>query len=133
MAREDPILIPGEKVKETLRKFRETHFRMVSCFPCPYVGCFRRKDQPNKIEYFSLKKDILDEIVAHMVPETILTNVRDTFVLSSHGQYLTFAIVHDSYDGHAIRSLANEETIYPPTCRVMLYDTCIFPHQQATE
>ncbi|KAI0284236.1 FAT domain-containing protein [Russula aff. rugulosa BPL654] len=59
MAREDPILIPGEKVKETLRKFRETHFRM---------------DQPNKIEYFSLKKDILDEIVAHMVPETILTN-----------------------------------------------------------
>ncbi|KAH9999859.1 FAT domain-containing protein [Russula vinacea] len=57
MAREDPILIPGEKVKETLRKFREMHFRM-----------------PNKIEYFSLKKDILDEIVAHMVPETILTN-----------------------------------------------------------
>ncbi|KAH9045426.1 hypothetical protein EDB85DRAFT_2130014 [Lactarius pseudohatsudake] len=57
MAREDPILIPGEKVKETLRKFRETHYRM-----------------PNKIEYFSLKRDILDEIVAHMVPETILTN-----------------------------------------------------------
>jgi len=34
MAREDPILIPGEKVKETLRKFRETHFRMVSCLVC---------------------------------------------------------------------------------------------------
>ena len=34
MAREDPILIPGEKVKETLRKFREMHFRMVSCFVC---------------------------------------------------------------------------------------------------
>ncbi|KAI0268276.1 hypothetical protein BC834DRAFT_968481 [Gloeopeniophorella convolvens] len=55
MAREDPILIPGEKVKETLRKFREVHTRM-----------------PNKTEYFALKKDILDDIVAHMVPETIL-------------------------------------------------------------
>lgn len=34
MAREDPILIPGEKVKETLRKFREMHYRMVSYFTC---------------------------------------------------------------------------------------------------
>jgi hypothetical protein len=40
------------------------------------------KHQPNKIEYFSLKKDILDEIVAHMVPETILTNVRTNPLLS---------------------------------------------------
>ncbi len=38
MAREDPILIPGEKVKETLRKFRETQYRMVSCLTYPPVG-----------------------------------------------------------------------------------------------
>ena len=40
MAREDPILIPGEKVKETLRKFREMHFRMVSCVACLCVGSY---------------------------------------------------------------------------------------------
>ena len=66
-----------------------------------------------------------------MVPETILTNVRYTLLL--RGKYLMNVIVHDSYDGHAIRSLEDAETIYPPTCCVVLHDACIFPHQQATE
>ena len=54
-------------------------------------------------------------------------------IVLSHGQYLTYVTVHDSNDGHAVRSLANAETIYPPTCRVVFHDARIFPHQQATE
>ncbi|KAI0028299.1 FAT-domain-containing protein [Vararia minispora EC-137] len=54
-AREDPILIPGEKVKVILREFREEHKRM-----------------PDKTEYFNLKKEMFDEIQTHMVPDNVM-------------------------------------------------------------
>ncbi|KAI0068843.1 FAT-domain-containing protein [Artomyces pyxidatus] len=56
IAREDPILIPGEKCKLVFRDFRQENERM-----------------PNKTEYFALKKDVLDDIMTHMVPDTILS------------------------------------------------------------
>ncbi|KAI0053544.1 FAT-domain-containing protein [Auriscalpium vulgare] len=56
IAREDPVLIPGEKVKLVLREFKTTKGRM-----------------PNKTEYFTLKKDILDDIMTHMVPDSVLS------------------------------------------------------------
>ncbi|KAI0320805.1 FAT domain-containing protein [Amylostereum chailletii] len=56
IAREDPVLIPGEKIKMILREFQQEHGRM-----------------PTQVEYFVLKKDILEDIMAHMVPETVLS------------------------------------------------------------
>jgi len=48
-------LIPGEKVKVILREFSEEHRRM-----------------PDKNEYFNLKKELLDEIMTHVIPDNVL-------------------------------------------------------------
>ncbi|THH10763.1 hypothetical protein EW146_g8270 [Bondarzewia mesenterica] len=56
IAREDPILVPGEKVKTVLRDFKKESNRT-----------------PSKTEFFTLKTDILDDVSTHMVPETIIT------------------------------------------------------------
>ncbi|KAJ7700136.1 hypothetical protein B0H17DRAFT_1158131 [Mycena rosella] len=56
-AKEDPLLFAGEKIKKVLREY------------------FQQKNgqQPGKIEYLTLKKDIYDEVAVKMVPEDILT------------------------------------------------------------
>ncbi|KDQ64542.1 hypothetical protein JAAARDRAFT_28186 [Jaapia argillacea MUCL 33604] len=56
VTREDPILAVGEKVKAVLRDFNQSMGRM-----------------PSKSEYFTLKKEILDEVMTKIVPEDILT------------------------------------------------------------
>ncbi|KAH7909445.1 hypothetical protein BJ138DRAFT_1066999 [Hygrophoropsis aurantiaca] len=55
ITREDPILVAGEKVKSVLSEFRQSTGRA-----------------PTKAEYFTLRKDILDEVVAKLVPEDVL-------------------------------------------------------------
>ncbi|KAI6035416.1 hypothetical protein F5J12DRAFT_25544 [Pisolithus orientalis] len=56
ITREDPILVSGEKVKRVLLDFKQSTGRV-----------------PNKTEYFTLRKDIMDEVVAKLVPDDILT------------------------------------------------------------
>ncbi|TFY70158.1 hypothetical protein EVG20_g2846 [Dentipellis fragilis] len=65
IGRDDPMLIPGEKVRTVLREYNEEHGKL-----------------PNKTEYFTLKKDILDDIMAHMVPDSVLTQY---MIRSMHG------------------------------------------------
>ncbi|KAI3612149.1 histone acetylase complex subunit [Moniliophthora roreri] len=55
IAREDPILLCGEKVRKVLREFRQN------------------ARQLSKVEYLTLKKGINDEVAAKMVPEDVLT------------------------------------------------------------
>ncbi|KAI6047148.1 hypothetical protein EDC04DRAFT_2864285 [Pisolithus marmoratus] len=56
ITREDPILVSGEKVKRVLLEFRQSMGRT-----------------PNKTEYFTLRKDIMDEVIAKLVPDDVLT------------------------------------------------------------
>ncbi|KAI6151887.1 hypothetical protein BKA82DRAFT_2906299 [Pisolithus tinctorius] len=56
ITREDPILVSGEKVKRVLLDFKQSTGRV-----------------PNKTEYFTLRKDIMDEVVAKLVPDDVLT------------------------------------------------------------
>ncbi|KAF9453072.1 FAT-domain-containing protein [Macrolepiota fuliginosa MF-IS2] len=57
ISREEPILFAGEKVKKTLREFRQNSTRQLT-----------------KTEYITLKSDIYDEVAVKMVPDTVLTN-----------------------------------------------------------
>ncbi|TFK75868.1 hypothetical protein BDN72DRAFT_954419 [Pluteus cervinus] len=59
ISKEDPTLFAGEKVKKVLRDFRQT---------AP-----PGRQQLAKAEYFSLKKDIYDEISLKMIPDNILS------------------------------------------------------------
>ncbi|KAG9317678.1 hypothetical protein JVU11DRAFT_1890 [Chiua virens] len=56
ITREDPILVSGEKVKSVLFDFKQANQRA-----------------PGKAEYFNLRKDVMDEVVAKLVPEDVLT------------------------------------------------------------
>ncbi|KAF8138723.1 FAT domain-containing protein [Boletus edulis] len=56
ITREDPILVSGEKVKSVLLDFKQANQRA-----------------PGKAEYFTLRKDIMDEVVAKLVPDDVLT------------------------------------------------------------
>lgn len=56
ITREDPILVSGEKVKRVLLEFKQSMGRT-----------------PSKTEYFTLRKDIMDEVVAKLVPDDVLT------------------------------------------------------------
>ncbi|KAI6164899.1 hypothetical protein EDD17DRAFT_1802323 [Pisolithus thermaeus] len=56
ITREDPILVSGEKVKRVLQDFKQSIGRT-----------------PSKTEYFTLRKDIMDEVVAKLVPDDVLT------------------------------------------------------------
>ncbi len=76
MAREEPVLMIGEKVKATMREFRQKNARQAS-IP---VSLGRTHElthslQPNKGEFFVLKKDLLDDVMAKAVPEDVLTRV----------------------------------------------------------
>ncbi|KZT26868.1 FAT-domain-containing protein [Neolentinus lepideus HHB14362 ss-1] len=55
-SREDPVLVVGEKVKTVLREFHHHEKRL-----------------PNKAEYFTLRKDVLTEVMEKVVPDDILT------------------------------------------------------------
>ncbi|EPQ59490.1 hypothetical protein GLOTRDRAFT_136350 [Gloeophyllum trabeum ATCC 11539] len=55
VSKEDPILVVGEKIKTVLREFNHNEKRL-----------------PSKAEYFTLKKDVLDEVVLKLVPDDIL-------------------------------------------------------------
>ncbi|TFK56003.1 FAT-domain-containing protein [Heliocybe sulcata] len=54
-SREDPIFVVGEKVKTVLREFHH-----------------HEKKLPNKSEYFTLRKDVLTEVMEKVVPDDIL-------------------------------------------------------------
>lgn len=56
ITREDPILVSGEKVKSILLDFKQVNQRT-----------------PGKAEYFNFRKDIMDEVVAKLVPDDVLT------------------------------------------------------------
>ncbi|KAI0352960.1 atypical/PIKK/TRRAP protein kinase [Trametes cingulata] len=56
MAREEPILMCGEKVKAAMREYKQRNGRM-----------------PSKGEYFLLKKELLDDVIAKSCPEDVLT------------------------------------------------------------
>ncbi|KAH7887705.1 hypothetical protein F5I97DRAFT_1804974 [Phlebopus sp. FC_14] len=56
ITREDPILVSGEKVKSVLLDFRQSTGRA-----------------PSKTEYFTLRKDVMDEVVTKLVPDDVLT------------------------------------------------------------
>ncbi|KAG2141739.1 uncharacterized protein EDB93DRAFT_1329829 [Suillus bovinus] len=55
LSREDPILVSGEKVKSVLLEFKQKSGRA-----------------PSKAEYFTLRKDIMDEIGSKLVPDDVL-------------------------------------------------------------
>ncbi|KAI9063246.1 atypical/PIKK/TRRAP protein kinase [Trametes sanguinea] len=56
MTREEPVLMMGEKVKASLREFRLRNGRL-----------------PGKAELYTLKKDLLDDVIARFCPEDMLT------------------------------------------------------------
>ncbi|KAG1820144.1 uncharacterized protein BJ212DRAFT_1266107 [Suillus subaureus] len=56
LSREDPILVSGEKVKSVLLEFKQKSGRA-----------------PSKAEYFTLRKDIMDEIGTKLVPDDVLS------------------------------------------------------------
>ncbi|KAF8621580.1 hypothetical protein AX15_007606 [Amanita polypyramis BW_CC] len=56
MAREEPILFTGEKVKKVMAEFKQASDRAVT-----------------KAEYIALKKEIYDEITAKLVPDDVLS------------------------------------------------------------
>lgn len=56
ISKEEPVLAVGEKVRSTLREFKQMHNR-----------------QPDQTEYWSLKRDLYDEIALKMVPDNVLT------------------------------------------------------------
>ncbi|KAF9222005.1 FAT-domain-containing protein [Gyrodon lividus] len=55
ITREDPIIVSGEKVKSVLLDFKQANQRA-----------------PGKAEYFTLRKDIMDEVVTKLVPDDVL-------------------------------------------------------------
>ncbi|KAI9001012.1 atypical/PIKK/TRRAP protein kinase [Trametes punicea] len=56
MAREEPVMMIGEKVKVAMREFKKRNGRL-----------------PSKGEYNTLKKDLLDDAIAKFCPEDVLT------------------------------------------------------------
>ncbi|KAI0832419.1 atypical/PIKK/TRRAP protein kinase [Trametes gibbosa] len=58
MAREEPVMMSGEKVKVAMREFKQKNGRLVS---------------PNKGEFYMLKKELLDDVVAKTCSEDILS------------------------------------------------------------
>ncbi|OCH94107.1 atypical/PIKK/TRRAP protein kinase [Obba rivulosa] len=57
IAKEDPILLIGEKVKIGMREFKQTFGK-----------------SPSKTEFLTMKKDLMDEVVQKYAPEDILTS-----------------------------------------------------------
>ncbi|KAI0638186.1 atypical/PIKK/TRRAP protein kinase [Trametes polyzona] len=56
MAREEPVMMSGEKVKIAMREFKQKNGRL-----------------PNKGEFYMLKKEVLDDVVAKLCSEDVLT------------------------------------------------------------
>ncbi|KAH9943440.1 atypical/PIKK/TRRAP protein kinase [Epithele typhae] len=56
IAREEPVIMIGEKVKVVVRDFKQ-----------------RTGRTPNKGEFYSLKKELMDDVMAKAVPEDVLT------------------------------------------------------------
>ncbi|EMD40733.1 hypothetical protein CERSUDRAFT_111311 [Gelatoporia subvermispora B] len=56
IAKEDPILLIGEKVKLGMREFKS------------------QGKSPGKLEFLALKKDLMDEVIQKYAPENILTS-----------------------------------------------------------
>jgi len=57
IAKEDPVLLIGEKVKAAMREYKQTFGRT-----------------PTKTEFLTLKKDMMDEVVQKYAPEDVLTS-----------------------------------------------------------
>lgn len=62
--RDDTVFVPGEKIKKTLRIYRQDHAN--------------GSGQPSKAEYFSMKKEVFDDIQAHLVPDSVISQVSST-------------------------------------------------------
>ncbi|TRM67802.1 FAT domain-containing protein [Schizophyllum amplum] len=60
ISREEALFFIGERVRKTLRDIKNTHNR--------------QQPSPTKVEYLMMKKDIMDELMTKLVPDTILTN-----------------------------------------------------------
>lgn len=61
IARDDPVFISGEKLKQTLRLYRQDNQNGAG--------------QPTRQEYFVLKKDLFDDVQTNLVPDNIVTQV----------------------------------------------------------
>uniref|UniRef100_D8PQ42 Non-specific serine/threonine protein kinase n=1 Tax=Schizophyllum commune (strain H4-8 / FGSC 9210) TaxID=578458 RepID=D8PQ42_SCHCM len=59
MSREEAIFFIGERVRKTLRDIKNSQ---------------RQQQNPSKVEYLMMKKDIIDELMTKLVPDNILSN-----------------------------------------------------------
>ncbi|KAL1742601.1 FAT domain-containing protein [Schizophyllum fasciatum] len=59
MSREEALFFIGERVRKTLRDIKNSQ---------------RAQQNPTKVEYLMMKKDIMDELMTKLIPDTILTN-----------------------------------------------------------
>ncbi|RPD67165.1 atypical/PIKK/TRRAP protein kinase [Lentinus tigrinus ALCF2SS1-7] len=64
MAREEPVIMIGEKIKATMREFKQ-----------------RNQRAPRKDEFYILKKELFDDVMAKAVPEDVLSR----FVMRTMG------------------------------------------------
>lgn len=61
ISRDDPVFIPGEKMKQMLRLQRQDHSNM--------------NGPPTRQEYWTIKKEIFDDIQAHLIPDNVISQV----------------------------------------------------------
>lgn len=72
--RDDTVFVPGEKIKKTLRIYRQDHPN--------------GNGQPSKLDYFSMKKEVFDDIQTHLVPDSVISQVSQTRVFRTCQPYL---------------------------------------------
>lgn len=84
--REEPIIFVAEKIQNILRDYRQQFSKKQVWNTCRSVRCtLNCCFQPSKVEYITAKKDACDEVGLKMVPDDVLTRVRDdvTFLSAS--------------------------------------------------
>ena len=78
------------------------------------------------MEFLTLKKDGLDEVMLKFIPEDILTRVRPWFILMTNSDIAP--VVYDAYYGQSWRTMEDEKTIWPPDCGHQLHDLYCLPN-----
>lgn len=82
--------------------------------------------QPSRPEFFTLKKEAYDEVVAKMVPDDILTRVSPR---PRARRSLTICVVHDSDHGRTKRIVEDEKAVRPPSGVHLCCNPRLLPHR----
>ena len=96
IAREDPIIIAGDKTKTVLRELLREVPSAVSWHLMDPQKTVLTSLQPSKVEMLNLKKSVVDEVIVKMIPDDVLIRVCPWYHLFTMHSFMVLLV----YDAH---------------------------------